>query len=181
MSLRREQLEAIAALLTYPRSDYPEAAKHAAACAGSAAPALVAFATEILCKSSSGLQELYTNTFDLQPACSLDLGWHLFGEDYRRGLFLARMRRELRAYGIGESCELPDHLHHALLLLARMEPAQAEEFAAAVVMPALERMLKCLPPDNPFNRLLNGLRGLMTMYFPAAREPILSKAEGAML
>src|SRR5690348_14464981 len=124
MRLRREQFESVAALFTYPRADYADAVEHAAACAGSAA--LLTFASEVRALRLTELQELYTNTFDLQPACSLDLGWHLFGEDYQRGLLLARARRELLAHEIPESCELPDHLSHALLLLARMEYAQAE-------------------------------------------------------
>ena len=28
------------------------------------------------------LEEAYTRTFDVNPSCALDIGWHLFGEDY---------------------------------------------------------------------------------------------------
>ncbi len=41
-------------------------------------------------------EELYTRTFDLNPVCALEIGWHLFGEDYERGAFLVRMRDQLR-------------------------------------------------------------------------------------
>ena len=182
MSLRREQFEAVAALFTYPRADYAESVEHAAACAGSAAPALPPFATEVRRMPLNEVQESYTNTFDLQPTCSLDLGWHLFGEDYQRGLLLALMRRELFAHEIPEACELPDHLSHALLLLARMEHAQAEEFAAAIVMPALERMLKCLPAENAFSDLLQAVQQLITSYFPELQAQLIStEANGARL
>jgi len=181
MTSPREQLEAVAALFTYPRTDYANAAKNAVACSGSAAPALLEFAQEIRRMSLSGLQELYTTTFDLSPVCALDLGWHLFGEDYKRGLFLARMRRELLLHGIPETVELPDHLSYALLLLARMGPTQAEEFAAVIVGPAVERMLKCMPSDNLFSCLLQAVQELINLHFPAACEPVSPPAEGAML
>jgi nitrate reductase assembly molybdenum cofactor insertion protein NarJ len=155
--------------------------ENALACSGSAAPALLEFAREIRCLPLSGLQELYTGTFDLYPVCALDLGWHLFGEDYKRGLLLARMRRELRAHDIPETRELPDHLSHALLLLARMGPAQGEEFASAIVAPAVERMLKCMPSNNLFSCLLQGVQQLITLHFPAAFGPVSPVAEGAVL
>jgi len=181
MTSRREQLEAVAALFTYPGTDWESVVENAVAGSGSAAPALLEFAREIRCMPLSGLQELYTSTFDLHPVCALDLGWHLFGEDYKRGLLLARMRRELRAHGIPETPELPDHLSHALLLLARMEPAPAEEFASVIVAPAVERMLKCMPSGNLFIGLLQAVRQLINLHFPAAFEAVSPVAEGAML
>ena len=176
-----EQLEAVTALFTYPRTDYASAVENAVACSGSVAPALLEFARDIAAMPLNGLQELYTTTFDLSPICALDLGWHLFGEDYKRGLFLARMRRELRVHNIPETCELPDHLSRALLLLARMGPTQAEEFVCAIVAPALERMLKCMPSDNLFICLLQAVQQLITLHFPAGFEPVSAVAEGAML
>ena len=70
----------------------------------------------------AGLEELYTRTFDINPVCSLETGWHLFGEDYNRGAFLVRMRGLLRQHGIEEGAELTDHLESALRVLSVMEP-----------------------------------------------------------
>jgi nitrate reductase assembly molybdenum cofactor insertion protein NarJ len=39
-------------------------------------------------------EELYTKTFDVQPICYLDLGYVIFGEDYKRGAFLLHMQEE---------------------------------------------------------------------------------------
>jgi nitrate reductase delta subunit len=181
MTSRREQLEALAALFTYPGNGYAAAAENAAASSGSAVPLLPAFATEVRRMPLTALQELYTGTFDLQPVCALDLGWHLFGEDYQRGLLLARMRRELRACGIPETRELPDHLSHVLLLLARMEPAQAEEFVAAIVVPAVENMLQRMPTENVFRGLLQAVQEVISLHFPAAFELVSPIAEGAVL
>ncbi len=180
MSSSSEQFDALAALLTYPRKDYAETATHAVGCCGSA-PALIEFASRVTHFSVDELQELYTQTFDLRPICPLELGWHLFGEDYDRGLLLARMRGLLREHGITEQIELPDHLSHALLLLARMAPAEAGDFASIIVLPALERMLASMPADNPFSSLLQAVRQSMALHFPAAFEPASPQAEGAML
>ena len=73
------------------------------------------------------LEEAYTRTFDVNPACALEIGWHLFGEDYMRGQFLVRMRGELAKYGIPESSELPDHLTHVLAVIAAMPDDEARD------------------------------------------------------
>ncbi|MDC0935663.1 molecular chaperone TorD family protein, partial [Pirellulales bacterium] len=74
------------------------------------------------------LEEAYTRTFDVNPSCALEIGWHLFGEDYMRGQFLVRMRAELAKYEIPESRELPDHLAHVLAVLAEMPKDDAHQF-----------------------------------------------------
>lgn len=178
MTTRREQFAALAALFTYPDDDYFHAVENATASASRSAPAVVEFEREFSQMPLSSVQELYTSTFDLQPSCSLDLGWHLFGEEYERGALLARMRGLLRVYGIEESNELPDHLSHALLLLSRMEPPEAADFAGAIVAPALERMLKAISADNLFTPLLHAARQLINLCFPAAFERASSQAEG---
>lgn len=170
MSALKSELKFLAPLFTYPGDEYGTAVENAMDCASAAAPALSDFANAIRKLSLSDLQALYTSTFDLQPQCSLDVGWHLFGEDYERGKFLARMRRELQAHNIPESSELPDHLSHTLLLLARMEPARAEDFGAAVVAPALERMLGSIPAANAFGHLIRAAQQLIRLHFHPASE-----------
>ncbi len=166
-----QPLETLAALFSYPGPDYPEIVEKAVACAAPSVPALLEFAHVVERTGLDELQEVYTNTFDLNPACPLDLGWHLFGEEYDRGLLLAYMRRQLRAHGIAESGEIPDHISYALLLLPRMKPAKAEEFASVIVAPALKRMLKCMPPENLFAGLLRAAQQLIAVAYPAAFEP----------
>ena len=90
------------------------------------------------------LQELYIRTFDLNPVCALEMGWHLFGENYDRGLLLVKMRQQLRAHELEEDTELPDHLTNALRLLPRMERQAAVYFAEAIVLPVLAKMLEAI-------------------------------------
>lgn len=108
------------------------------------------------------LEEVFTRTFDLNPVSSPELGWHLFGEDYNRGLFLAKMRRELKKAGIEESKELPDHISHALQLLERMETDKAEEFTTSCVLPALKKMLRGFEgKENGFEPLVRATESIL--------------------
>lgn len=107
-----------------------------------AAPVFAPFLDYVRGMSISGLEESFSYMFDLSPVCSLEIGWHLFGEDYRRGQYMAKMRRELVIAGIEETHELPDHLTHTLLLLDAMSEEDSEYFASACVIPGMEKMVE---------------------------------------
>ncbi len=101
------------------------------------------------------VEEIFTRTFDVNPACALEVGWHLFGEEYARGMFLVRMREEMRKYGLAESVELPDHLSHVLAIVAAMPDDDATRFVVACVLPALEKMNEALVKiDTPYRHLV---------------------------
>ena len=169
----------LAAVLTYPDCDYSD---YIGACLA-AAPDCAREHVALFRKQVAGLeieeaQELFTRTLDLNPVCSLELGWHLFGENYDRGLLMSRLRRELAAAGIEENGELPDHLTHALRLLAEMPPARAEEFASAIVVPALEKMLIAFSgKQNPYELLLQGLAACLEQRYPGIREAALASQQ----
>ena len=113
-------------------------------------------------------EELFTRTFDLDPICSLEVGWHLFGENYSRGEFLVEMRQALGRYGIEETTELPDHLTQALRVVCRMPPRQADRFTMTRLLPALEKMLAGLHgKDSPYALLLEATRSLLTSPYGA--------------
>jgi nitrate reductase delta subunit len=144
----------LGALLEYPAAAFLTALKD---CVASRAPDsdVARFARGVEGLSIERLQELYVDTFDLDPSCTLDLGWHVYGETYERGAFLARLRADLRKVGIAESQELPDHLPTIIVLLDRLEPARAAELRA-LVRPALERLHAALDArGNPYAHLLN--------------------------
>jgi nitrate reductase delta subunit len=108
------------------------------------------------------LEELYTRTFDINPVCSLEVGWQLFGEEYERGAFLVRMRNLLGDCGVRESTELPDHLTHVLAVLERLSGENARELAGQAVLPSLEKMIGGLEgKDNPFESVLKTVRRIL--------------------
>lgn len=97
------------------------------------------------------VEEAFTRTFDVNPACALEVGWHLFGEEYARGMFLVRMREELRKHDIPETTELPDHITHVLAIVAAMPSKEADRFVRACVLPAVEKMRNALSgQDTPY-------------------------------
>lgn len=112
------------------------------------------------------LEEAYTRTFDVNPACALDIGWHLFGEDYMRGQFLVRMRGELAKYEILESSELPDHLTHVLAVIAAMPEDDARVLSHACVFPALHKMQVALDKaQSPYRHLIRCLIAVLQQYY----------------
>ncbi len=112
------------------------------------------------------LEEAYTRTFDVNPSCALEIGWHLFGEDYMRGQFLVRMRGELAKYEIPESGDLPDHLTHVLAAIASMPDEEACQFTHACVFPALFKMQTSLDKNHsPFRHLIRCLLLVLEEYY----------------
>jgi nitrate reductase delta subunit len=156
---RSAEYDALAALFEYPDGEYARRVQHCLATVRDSAPEATAlletFSESIRALTTESAQELFTQSFDLNPACVLDLGWHLFGEQYERGEFLVKVRGLLRREGIEESHELPDHLTHVLRLLGRMQPEEAEEFAAACLLPALDKAIAGFAEtENPFALLM---------------------------
>jgi nitrate reductase delta subunit len=159
--------DVIAELLEYPTAGYAERLSAAmlelAQCDSGAAGILRRFEEAMKGRSLEDMEELYIQTFDMNPDASLEIGWHLFGEDYARGEFLVKLRGEMRRYGVVGSTELPDSLLTVLPLLARMPEEEAEPFRARFIVPALEKLRKAVPVDrNPFGYLLAALATLLT-------------------
>lgn len=102
------------------------------------------------------MQELYTQTFDLNPVCTLDIGYHLFGENYKRGELLARLRETESNYELGQSNQLPDHLPVLLRLLAKLEDEELRlALIGEILIPALGKMIEALSQtDNPYRVLI---------------------------
>jgi nitrate reductase delta subunit len=148
--------------LSYPTDGYQDTITACVEAVRSTTPKAV---DDIECFERAGasmtlaaLQELYATTFDFNPQCSLDAGWHIFGETHDRGPFLASLRVAMREAGIAETAELPDHVTHLLRLIGRSTPVRAAEYAALMVL-ALDRIIKVLESDhNPYASLLRAAR-----------------------
>jgi nitrate reductase delta subunit len=108
------------------------------------------------------LQELFTRSFDLSPECSLDVGWHLFGESYQRGQFMAMIRHHLREHGLEEGRNLPDHLPNLLDLGMKLERQDAMDLVDDCILPTLERVLPALK-ESPYHHVLQALFLIFTV------------------
>lgn len=88
------------------------------------------------------MEELYTRTFDIQAVAYLDVGYVLFGEDYKRGHFLVKMQSLHQEYGNDCGTELPDHLPNILTLLPKLaDQEEAEGLVGKLVLPAIDKMV----------------------------------------
>jgi len=115
------------------------------------------------------VEEAFTETFDVNPACALEVGWHLFGEEYARGMFLVRMRQEMRKYALAESAELPDHISHVLAIVAAMPEDEAARFVTACLQPAVEKMNDALATkESPYRHLLAALAAVIEQKWGAS-------------
>jgi len=87
-------------------------------------------------------QEYYLKTFDVQAVCYLDIGYVLFGEDYKRAQLLVNLQNEHKNARIDCGSELGDHLPNVLTLLSKTtNPEFAEELGFVIVNPAVRFML----------------------------------------
>jgi len=144
------RLDDLARLFEYPDETYVERCR---------ASGVGQLADELEKLLATEIQDLFIATFDWNPATALDLGWHLYGEQYARGEFLVRMRGEMRRYGIADSSELPDHLTHVLPVVARMDPEAAEKFVRESVAPAVAKLVAALEQKKtPFVILMRAVR-----------------------
>jgi nitrate reductase molybdenum cofactor assembly chaperone NarJ/NarW len=151
----------LAKLLAYPDGDLQPDLRRCLAdvpeLPAEAAAALEAFGGEIAGWSTGALQEEYADAFDFNPACALDLGWHLFGDAHDRGAFMAALREDLARAGVPETSDLPDHLTHVLALAGRESPERAA-LLVELVSPAIQAVERALAArGSPYQHLLKAV------------------------
>ncbi len=131
------------------------------------------------------LEEIYTGVFELDATCHPYIGYHLFGESYKRSAFLLGLKERYRPYAVQCGVELPDHLAVMLRFLAvNGDPAETEEMISEALHPALRKMLKSKddePPDpdipkppargDEYRRVLEALRLVLLTMAPADAPP----------
>lgn len=94
-------------------------------------------------------EEIYTRTFDVQSISTLDLGYALFGDDYKRGEVLVNLSKEHKTAGINCGKELADHLPNVLKLFAVLhEDEFKEELAQLLIIPALKKIISEFQIEN---------------------------------
>jgi len=89
------------------------------------------------------IEEVFTKTFHIQAICYLDLGYVMFGEDYKRGDFLSNMKVEQANANNDCGDELADNMTSILTLFPKIKDSDfAETLATRIVIPSLKNMIK---------------------------------------
>ena len=105
------------------------------------------------------MEETYTSTFDLKPVCYPYLGYQFFGESYKRGAFMAKLKEEYQREGFSEGNELPDHMAVVLRFLSVL---QDEERCNVLIkdglIPVLNKMRGFFKDgENPYSHVIDAL------------------------
>ena len=145
-SQKSRVLELFAELLEYPRpgltSKVHELRKLVGSESPEAAAVLAKFAAFVERIPYDTLEEVFTATFDLNATCHPYVGFHIFGEDYRRSVFLLELKSKYREYGFDTGIELPDHISMMLRFMAICTDEEAvTEIARGALLPTLEPMM----------------------------------------
>jgi len=142
----QELYQCFARLLEYPTGETLPAALTAQKIVATQDPEAAAQFQEFYAYAAAlahgRLEEVYTGTFDLDAACHPYVGYHLFGETYKRSAFLVELKQRYNAEGFCFSdTELPDHLAVVLRFLSvTRDDVLATEIARDALLPVLDRM-----------------------------------------
>ena len=86
-------------------------------------------------------QEVYTRTFDVQAITTIDLGYVLFGDDYKRGEMLVNLSKEHKKHNNDCGSELGDHLPNVLRLLTKLTDNELKtDLIYLIIKPALHKI-----------------------------------------
>jgi nitrate reductase delta subunit len=145
-SRRAQVLGLFADILDYPAPGLAGKAAECATLVGVAQPEAAAllqsfgrFAEE---NSLGKLQEVYSGFFDLNSICHPYVGYQLFGENYKRSVFLIELQKAYRAEGFEASAsDIPDRLSTLLRFVAHSKGGEdIDELLNRGLLPALARM-----------------------------------------
>lgn len=167
----------LSVLLEYPSPDLAESARECAGLLALESPEAATYIERFLAVAEETppgrLEEIYTGTFDINPTCTIYAGYQLFGESYKRGEFLVRLKEKYRQRGFITGNELPDHLALLLRFLGRLDPEEtlARELIADCLVPALEKMTGSFPEPcggtvNPYACVLRAVASVIELGLP---------------
>ena len=162
----------LASLVSYPDAGLFRALDH---CIQALAPEVPEVATllehfrEVAGElGQDGLEEAYTQVFEMQAEAALYIGHQLFGEDWRRGTFMACLKERYQECGFTCGAELPDHASVILRFLSVEQPGpEKEELIGDCIVPALHKVLRAIEvKKTPYGNVLRAL----LLYLGAVRD-----------
>lgn len=145
--------EKLAQLFQYPRTDYKERVKEAETVLTELYPETLTtfkqFSDFVFNSSHDEITEIFTRTFDVQAITTLDVGYVLFGDDYKRGELLVNLNREHREAANECTDELADNLANLLSLLPKMQNhGIRDELVEMIIMPGLIKIINEFDTKN---------------------------------
>lgn len=143
----------LAGLFDYPDSSYTERVRRAQKLLEKSyteAGVLLKGFTAFIADATLNVQEeLFTRSFEVQAATTLDIGYLLFGDDYKRAQLLVNLNREHNEVKNDCRNELADHLPNVLRLLPKIKEQElVEELADKMIAPALRKMIDEFNPER---------------------------------
>jgi nitrate reductase delta subunit len=129
-----------------------------------AATAINQFQAAFANLSLERLEEIYTSTFDVNPACFPYPGFHLFGENFNRADFLIKLKQKYLAHGFtAPENELADHLPVMLefLIALDLDAILARELVEDCLLHALEKMTAGFTSASPYATVVRSLLNVL--------------------
>ena len=122
---------------------------------GAARRSMERFVDEVGGLDLGGWEELHTDTLDLSPQFVPYVGHVTWGENYRRGEFMADLKRDMERHGVDLFGELPDHIEPVLRYLAQVPTPLTDltDVVAASVV-TMQSTLATASKDNPYRHVL---------------------------
>jgi len=155
-------------LLSYPDGATRQTATDCAALLREIRPEagqpLAGFVNFLDAHQAAQVEEIFTATFDLQPACHPYVGYQLCGESQQRTMFLIKLQQLYNQHGFAAGAELPDHLSTMLRVIGMVDDRDCrQELVSDGLLPALEKLLQGLDQDDhPYVALLRALQSFLT-------------------
>jgi len=113
------------------------------------AMALAPFSTFVSQATLDQLEELFTRSFEVQAVTTLDLGYLMFGDDYKRAELLVNLNREHAKVNNDCGDELPDHLPNVLRLMPKLDDKSLlNDLVSLVIAPALKKIINDFKPER---------------------------------
>jgi nitrate reductase assembly molybdenum cofactor insertion protein NarJ len=95
------------------------------------------------------LEDLYLRSFEVQSITTLDIGYVVFGDDYKRGELLVNLNKEHQKYGIECGVELADNLSNVLKLINVIEDSELlDDLVQKIIAAALIKMIEGYGDDQ---------------------------------
>ena len=144
-------------LLDFLRENYPDAALE------------VEHFLDAIPEQTLDLQELHTRTFDVQSLTTLDIGYVLFGDDYKRGALLSHLNQEHSRAGNDCRGELADHLPNLLRLIPKLKDQDLlDELVGQILVPELMLMIREFDPERIEKKNANYQKHYKTLIDPVS-------------